>query len=104
MKSFIDKARFSSNILKSKVLYQLIPLQAQPTVTDHCNLRCVYYYANYPARGHKDLSIVEIFKIIDDLAILGTRRINLVGGEPLSRSDIGDIIKVLINNLNMTTT
>ena len=68
MKSFIDKARFSANILKSKVLYQLIPLQVQPAVTDHCNLRCVYYYANYPARGHKDLSIVEIFKIIDDLA------------------------------------
>ena len=39
--------------------------------------------------------LVEIFKIIDDLAILGTRRINLVGGEPLSRSDIGDIINYI---------
>ena len=95
MKSFIGKASFAINIIKSKIFRQVIPLQVQLTVTDHCNLRCNYCYADYPARGHKDLSIDEIFKIIDDLKKLGTRRINLVGGEPLSRSDIGDIINYI---------
>ena len=80
MKSFIDKASFAANILKSKVFRQVIPLQVQLTVTDHCNLRCGYCYADYPARGHKDLSIVEIFKIIDDLADWVPRELTWLGG------------------------
>jgi MoaA/NifB/PqqE/SkfB family radical SAM enzyme len=96
MESFIDKVSFAADIVKSKLLGTVVPLQVQLSVTNHCNLRCNYCYADYPVRSHGDLSLGDIFKIVDDLAGMGTRRINLVGGEPLSRPDIGEIINYIV--------
>ncbi len=47
----------------------------------------------YPEREHTDIETKDILKLIDEMAEEGTRRINLVGGEPLLRKDIGEIIR-----------
>ncbi|MBI5235382.1 MAG: radical SAM protein [Deltaproteobacteria bacterium] len=58
-----------------------------------CNLKCVYCYGEYGARGHyKDYSTKELIKIIDELKSLGTRLLTIHGGESLLRKDIGEII------------
>lgn len=92
MRGIWNKTSFAIAILNAKLLGKYKPLQVQLSVTDHCNLRCNYCYASYPDRNHKDLTTKDIIHIINELTNLGTRRINLVGGEPLLRKDIGTII------------
>ena len=65
------------------------------SVTDLCNLRCVYCM---PEEGvgkleHKDiLTVEEIEEIATAAAALGIRKIRLTGGEPLIRKGILDIV------------
>lgn len=68
------------------------------SVTDKCNLRCVYCM---PEEGlpwlKKDelLSYEEIRDIVEILAPLGLRRIRLTGGEPLVRKDLPRLVELL---------
>ena len=65
------------------------------SVTDLCNLRCVYCM---PEEGvckidHKDiLTIEEIEEIATSAATLGINKVRLTGGEPLARKGILEII------------
>ena len=81
------------------------------SVTDLCNLRCVYCM---PAGGselsERDgiLSFEEILKIIKHGVSLGINKIRLTGGEPLVRRNITSFIKHIsdiegINDIALTT-
>lgn len=86
------KFRFGLPILRAKLTGRPFPFQVQFTLTNRCNLKCQYCYADYPHRPDDDLSTEQVLSIIDALGQAGTRRFNLVGGEPLVRQDIGAII------------
>ena len=68
------------------------------SITDRCNLRCVYCM---PAEGvewvpHASiLSYEEIVRLTRLFASLGVRRIRLTGGEPLVRRGLDDLIREL---------
>jgi cyclic pyranopterin phosphate synthase len=68
------------------------------SVTDKCNLRCVYCM---PEEGlpwlkrEQILSYEEIQKIVSVMAPLGLRRIRLTGGEPLVRKDLPHLVQLL---------
>jgi cyclic pyranopterin phosphate synthase len=68
------------------------------SVTDKCNLRCVYCM---PEEGlpwlkrEQILSYEEIQKIVSIMAPLGLRRIRLTGGEPLVRKDLPHLVQLL---------
>lgn len=68
------------------------------SVTDRCNLRCVYCM---PASGiaQKDhsriLSFEQIYKIVNAAAGLGISKVRITGGEPLVRKDLPCLIKNL---------
>ncbi len=98
MKSLKGKISFAFDILKARLTKQYKPFQVQFSVTNNCNLRCTYCYAGYPQRKHKELDLKQVLQIIDELKSLKTRRINLVGGEPLLRKDIGKIIDYIKKN------
>lgn len=74
------------------------------SVTDRCNLRCVYCM---PARGiiHKQpsdiLSFEQIYKIVKVAVSLGIQKVRITGGEPLVRKDLSSLIAELkaINGL-----
>ena len=81
------------------------------SVTDRCNLRCVYCM---PAEGvpyvphHQILSFDEIVRICRIGAELGIRRIKLTGGEPLVRRGLPELIGMLkgiagIEQVTLTT-
>jgi cyclic pyranopterin phosphate synthase len=81
------------------------------SVTDRCNLRCVYCM---PPEGiqlipHKDiLSYEEITDVVCCAVRLGIRKVRLTGGEPLVRKGIVDLVAMLariedIDDLAMTT-
>lgn len=81
------------------------------SVTDRCNLRCVYCM---PEGGldllkkKQILSIEEIAEVIKVGAELGIKKIRLTGGEPLVRKGIVDLVKMInqikgIKEVTMTT-
>lgn len=77
-------------LLKLMLLGKRTPLLVGWALTNRCNLRCKY--CNTWSFESRELSIKEIFSIIDELSVLGCARIAFTGGEPLLRNDIQDII------------
>lgn len=81
------------------------------SVTDRCNLRCVYCM---PAKGvefmpHEDiLTYEEIIRLCECFAKLGIHKVKITGGEPLVRKDLPYLIKNMkaiegIDNVTLTT-
>lgn len=77
------------------------------SVTDRCNLYCLYCKVPELPRPEK-LTLLEIERIVHSAASLGVRKVRLTGGEPTLRSDIIDITKIVaaapgIREVVMTT-
>lgn len=81
------------------------------SVTDNCNLKCVYCW---PGEGNcvpkcKDFLAPEEFEtIVRSLAKAGIKKVRLTGGEPLVRRDICEIVSRIsgiqgIEDISMTT-
>ena len=81
------------------------------SVTDRCNLRCIYCMPleGVPWHSHEEiLRYAEIEIIVRTAAELGINKIRLTGGEPLVRRGIVDLVRALaripgIDDLAMTT-
>jgi GTP 3',8-cyclase len=81
------------------------------SVTDKCNLRCVYCMPRGKIRWfneHDKLDYNEIARLVTILAELGIERIRLTGGEPLLRPNLENLIVALtridgIKSISMTT-
>jgi len=81
------------------------------SVTDKCNLRCVYCM---PPEGikllrHEDiLNFDEIVEVTKTAVALGVDKVRITGGEPLVRKGIVDLVRMIgeiegINDFAMTT-
>ncbi len=81
------------------------------SVTDRCNLRCVYCM---PEEGvelmpHSDiLNYEEIYTVVKAAAEMGINKVRLTGGEPLVRLGLSELIKMLagietIDDISLTT-
>jgi GTP 3',8-cyclase len=81
------------------------------SVTDRCNLRCIYCM---PAGGiellKKDeiLSFEEITEVVKIGVGLGIKKVRLTGGEPLVRKNIAELVEMIsriegIGEITMTT-
>lgn len=81
------------------------------SVTDRCNLRCVYCMpaAGIENKPHEELlTFEEIAEIVKAGANLGIDKIRLTGGEPLVRKNLANLIYLLnkidgIKDISMTT-
>jgi len=81
------------------------------SVTDRCNLRCVYCMPaeGVPWRPHDQvLRYEEIETIVQAAAELGISKVRLTGGEPLVRLGIAGLVRMIaripgIDDLAMTT-
>jgi cyclic pyranopterin phosphate synthase len=81
------------------------------SVTDRCNLRCVYCMpaGGIQKRPHADiLRYEELALIIRAAAELGICKVRLTGGEPLARLGLVDFVRLVaaipgIDDLSMTT-
>lgn len=68
------------------------------SVTDKCNLRCVYCMPEEGLPWLKRaqlLSYEEITAIVQVMARMGLRRIRITGGEPLVRRDLAALVRML---------
>ncbi len=80
------------------------------SVTDGCNLRCIYCNPHGGGRKTRDeiLTCEEIQHAVELFAQCGVRTVRLTGGEPLVRKDIVDLVRLLaavpgIDDLALTT-
>ena len=81
------------------------------SVTDLCNLRCMYCMPEKGVhkKGHKDiLSVEEIEEIVSAAVDLGVTKVRVTGGEPLVRRGIVEICRRIgaipgVEKLCMTT-
>lgn len=83
-------------ILEGRLTNKRIPASVVLCVTNRCNLRCVYCYAEYYDRNHTEFTTEQILSLIDELYEMGTRHISLNGGEALMRDDI----EIIIDKIN----
>jgi cyclic pyranopterin phosphate synthase len=70
------------------------------SITDRCNMRCVYCMPNGNTEWFDQNNILtydEIVKLATILARLGIEKIRVTGGEPLGRPKVEDLIKTLSN-------
>jgi cyclic pyranopterin phosphate synthase len=81
------------------------------SVTDRCNLRCIYCMPPDGVRlmSHEDiLTYEEIYTIAQAAAEMGIDKLRLTGGEPLVRLGLPELIRMLsrieaINDISLTT-
>ncbi len=81
------------------------------SLTDRCNLRCIYCMPEegVPFRSHESiLRIEEIADFTRRAAQAGIRRVRLTGGEPLVRKGVVDLVREIaatpgIEDISLTT-
>jgi len=81
------------------------------SVTDRCNLRCVYCMPSegVPLLSHEDILTFEEIQTVARAAVdLGINKIRLTGGEPLVRLGMPDLVRMIadipgIKDISMTT-
>lgn len=71
------------------------------SVTDRCDLRCVYCMSEHPTFLPKAqvLTIEELDRLCSAFVRLGTRKLRLTGGEPLMRRGFMDLVAGLSRHL-----
>jgi cyclic pyranopterin phosphate synthase len=71
------------------------------SVTDRCDLRCVYCMAEHMTFLPKAqvLSLEELDRVASAFIALGTRKLRLTGGEPLVRKGMLDLVRSLSRHL-----
>ena len=52
-------------------------------ITDACNLKCIHCYNDSGKKRRNELTLEEIYKLIDEAKRIGVLRVNVSGGEPL---------------------
>ena len=65
------------------------------SVTDKCNLRCIYCMDekdNSFLKNDEKLTDDEIYKVVKESAKLGIKKVRITGGEPLVRPDLVNLV------------
>lgn len=81
------------------------------SITDRCNLRCVYCMPDGGVEGFQHaeiLSYEEILRLVRLMTRLGIRHVRVTGGEPMARRGCLDLVDALhrlpgIETISMTT-
>ncbi len=83
---------FSHSLLSYKLNGKPKPFSASFVVSNNCNIHCSY--CSFPTLKSEELTLPQIDKLFNNLKKLGVRRLGLLGGEPLFRKDILEIISL----------
>lgn len=86
--------KLAFQIMKRKVhlMPRNFPLRVECNITARCNLKCKHCYVLSKSNVAKDPSLEKIKNLIDEVYKRGCRWFRIMGGEPLLREDIGEII------------
>ncbi|MBQ9026630.1 MAG: GTP 3',8-cyclase MoaA, partial [Methanobrevibacter sp.] len=95
----------SERVVKDK--YDRPILSLRITLTNRCNVNCIYCHHDGMISSKNEMTPDEIHKICQIAKRIGVRKIRLSGGEPLIRKDIVEIISKIssigFNDISITT-
>lgn len=97
-------ANFLSRILYRGIQNRNLPNMVSLAVNDVCDAGCEHcsFFAAVEEPGRHVLSESEMVKLIADAQELGVSVINFVGGEPLLREDLPDLVRAVDKDLSTT--
>jgi len=97
-------ANFVSRALFRTIQNKNLPNLMSFAVTDECNARCEHcsFYDGVEEPGRHVLTFEESVKAIADAQQLGVSVINFVGGEPLMRDDLPQLVEAVDKDLSTT--
>ena len=91
-------AKYQFGFLKLKRSLNLLqPSYVQWLTTYNCNFKCTHCEASAGPSKVLELTTDEAFRLVDELADMGVKRILLSGGELLVRKDIFQIIEYIVS-------
>lgn len=77
------------------------------TITNRCNLNCLYCHHDGMIQSKDEMTPDEIYEVCKISKEFGVKKIRLSGGEPLIREDIVEIVKKIsslnFNDISITT-
>lgn len=92
---FINKFKSISAVANALLFGKDTPLSVTISVVGKCNYRCAY--CQIWQQKKERMTTVQILRLIDELAALGTQRIGITQDEPLLHEDIGTIVNYCKN-------
>ena len=94
LQKFLNGRKAFAGLIKAKFTGSRIPVRVNLLVTKFCNLSCFYCYAEdiLNKKDVEEFSLENLKDIIDQAYDAGCRWINILGGEPLLRNDIEELI------------
>lgn len=97
-------ANFISRALYRTIQNKNLPNMMSFAVNDICNATCEHcsFFTAVEEKGRSILSLSQAKKMIKDAQDLGVSVINFVGGEPLMRDDLPEIIKSVNKDFSTT--
>lgn len=85
--------RFLVRKLKMTLTKQAFPVTANLAITHECQCRCIHCSADpFKNSSRKELTVDEIKTVVDGALDLGATLVIFVGGEPLLRKDLFELI------------
>lgn len=94
-KTMLSRSNYFFSVVRARLLKKLKPVICVLVVTNKCNLNCKYCFGGYAYRKTPDYSTGELKDLIGRLHSMGTRYLNIHGGETLLRDDIGEIVRYI---------
>lgn len=82
----------SEKRMTDKLLPLEKPLQMTLVLTNECNFKCVYCFRSAEEKWEDELSLEEIYSLIDQAAELEVKYCSLTGGEPTLHPHFGDVV------------
>ena len=73
--------------------YQRPIISLRITITNRCNVNCVYCHHDGMVSSKQEMTADELYKICKIAKDIGVQKIRLSGGEPLIRKDIVEIVE-----------
>ncbi|MBF0504461.1 MAG: radical SAM protein [Candidatus Omnitrophica bacterium] len=89
---FYNGGKIALKSVYSRMTNKRMPLFSTLYITDICNQRCTHCGIHTVNQKIKELTTQEIKKNIDDLCSLGVEWFRFLGGEPLLRRDLKELI------------
>lgn len=87
--------------------YQRPIISLRITITNRCNVNCVYCHHDGMVSSKKEMTADELYRICKIAKEIGVQKIRISGGEPLIRKDIVEIIEKIASldfkDISMTT-
>ena len=93
------------DVVKDK--YERPILSLRITITNRCNVNCLYCHHDGMVRSKDEMTADELYTICKIAKKIGVRKIRLSGGEPLIRKDIVEIVQKIASldfkDISLTT-